>query len=96
MSFRDVSSNAIMVQSAYESQANKWYLPLYLFAQRANKRKVQYRFKHCFACGSMVLPLFSVVRFRARSAKTNNDRKKRSALLKAMIAFDTQLRKECL
>jgi hypothetical protein len=35
---------------------------------------------------------FSVVRFRAASAKTNNDRKKSTALPKAMIAFNTQPR----
>jgi hypothetical protein len=88
MSFRDVSSNAIMVQSAYESQANKWYLPLQtLLCLPFDKLRTN---------GSMVLPLFSVVRFRARSAKTNNDTKKRSALPKAMIAFDTQPRKACM
>jgi 3-dehydroshikimate dehydratase len=43
----------------------------------------------------MVLPLFSVVRFRAASAKTNNDRIKSTALPKAMIAFDTQPRNSC-
>src|SRR4029078_9895333 len=43
----------------------------------------------------MVLPHFSVVRFRARSAKTNNDRKKSTALPKARIAFDTQPRHSC-
>jgi len=46
------------------------------------------RFTLAGACGSAVLPIF-VVRFRARSAKTNNDRKKTYCVPQAMIASDT-------
>jgi hypothetical protein len=39
------------------------------------------------ACGSKVLSLFSVVRFRAASAKTNNDRKKSTTYAVGVFAF---------
>jgi hypothetical protein len=38
---------------------------------------------------------FFVVRFRAASAKTNNDRKKSTALPQALIASDTRPRNCC-
>jgi hypothetical protein len=55
----------------------------HLFAHRGGKANEQ----------AVITPYFSVVRFRAASAKTNNDRKKRSALPQALIASDTQPRK---
>jgi len=47
------------------------------------------------ACGSRVLAHFFVVRFRARSAKTNNDMKKKYRAAAGEITPNTRLRNSC-